>query len=140
MIASAAVIAGLAGCAQSSPSSDIDESEVKLVFHPSTGGRSTATRERVVLINTSDRDLELTDYRLKYDSGESYTFDKLELDPRGKVLVVSQGHGDGRGKSNPPVYVRNAGFESLVLSDGRAEISLVAPGGDIVVKRKYKDS
>ncbi len=147
-------VASLAGCTSSSsrvdetgtdsPSSTprtstptIHKSDVELTIHPKTDGTSTRTRERVAITNESDRTLPLEEYRLEYDSGESYTFGALQLEAGTDVLVVSQGSGDGALKSNPPTYVRDAEFDSLVLSDGYGKVSVVAPDGTVVKNQEY---
>lgn len=118
-------------CLDGTPTSvQVTAEAVDISFRDAGGGD-----EAVVLENDSDGALVLGDHRLEYDSGATYTFDSLALLPGASVAVESRGTDDATLKSCPPKYVRSAGFETAVLGDGAAAVTLVSDDGEVVLRR-----
>lgn len=129
------------GCLGRTPgdSDAVAGDDIQVGFEPSTGGNSATSRERIVLENSSDSDLDLGGFVLQYESGDEYEFDGLVLEPGAAVAVVSQGTGDAVAESDPPTYYRDAELDELVLEDGQETVELFDADGNLVLEATYRE-
>lgn len=138
---SSLVAASLSGCLGSismSSGPSIGESDIEMRIKSGNKNGPILDKERVELENISDDELDLNQSTLEYENGELYEFRELQLQPGAEVYVTTTGDERATMKSSPPIYVRGAGLDSLILSNSSAKVSLIGPEGGTIIKKEVE--
>lgn len=126
----------VAGCLSADTN---EESIFEIRFEEQEGDSAEVLRERVIVVNTSGEDRNISGYTLSYSSGYEYTFSGvLTVEAGAKVAVVSQGAGDSVAEADPPTYYRDADFPTLVLENGEETVLLFDREDELIVEATYR--
>lgn len=99
--------------------------------------------EYVELSNEASVPIDVSGAELRYGDDASYALPELELEPGASLVVLSRSSEETTLTTDPPVYVRSAGFgpgpETSVL-DGTGVVRLASPSGTPIYEKRYSEA
>ncbi len=111
--------------------------------YPEEVDREYIDYEYVEFGNQGSEPLDLAGFTLHYDGDETYAFGDLALEPGASVAVLSRSGDDVTLTSDPPTYLRYAGFgesdDTSVLPDDGGRVVVRDDAGERVLEHAYGD-
>lgn len=112
--------------------------EITTVTVKGSNPRSYPEHDTVRIRNASTLSINPEGYTIEFDSKHQHTLSEFQVESNADILVLSGTSGTMILESDPPIYVRPAGFDDAsVLSDQGGEVVLRDPEGEAVDRLEY---
>lgn len=96
--------------------------------------------EYVEIENQTGSTIDVGRVSIVYNDKNEYTFSELELEPGAKIVVRSKEAQESVLETDPPVYIRSAGFgedSNTSVMEPPGVLTLKSPSGEVIHEKSY---
>lgn len=122
---------------------DCKEDLIINAIYPDEVERDSISHEYIELENDGECAIQVEGFTIDYENGNEYELSDLELEPGGRIVVRSYEQSESVLETDPPVYLRSAGFgDSTITSvmDGSGVVTLRNADGDVIDTKIYEET